>query len=114
MEHLFRPNSKGPQHLAKVGEALTEEAKAALPQMLWVPTVKESSGHPSFLGKNVHTVQAQGLSSSLSPFTHLGGHSRITTLSSNGFWARNLVEAEYLPWLDALALSSITGFPKPP
>lgn len=30
-EYLLRPNSKGPQYLVKVGEALTEEAKAALP-----------------------------------------------------------------------------------
>lgn len=33
-EPLFRPTSEGPQHLAKVGEAFTEEAKTALPRML--------------------------------------------------------------------------------
>lgn len=52
-----------------------------------------------FPGKNVHTAQAQGLSPPLSPFTHLGGDSRITALSSNGFRAWNLVEADAFPGL---------------
>lgn len=50
-----------------------------------------------FLGKNVHTAQAQYLSSSLSPFTHLGDDSRDCYLELEWIWAWNLVD-ECLPW----------------
>lgn len=44
-EHLFRPNSEAPLHLAKMREALTLEAKEVLPRMLWMQAVEESAGY---------------------------------------------------------------------
>lgn len=37
---MITPNSEKPQHLAKVGEAVTEEAKEALSRMLWMQAIK--------------------------------------------------------------------------